>query len=131
MASILFLDINDDAVREPIDLLQAAGHKTRFATSIAEAEAVLDSEKINVLVCGGILRDSDLGSVLQMITRRGLQHDVPVIVLTIVSAWGDVLRNWSLRIDSYIMRHGDPWQIVLGVEQVLNRKILPRHDGAA
>jgi hypothetical protein len=76
-----------------------------------------------VLVTDIMVPFADGFQIVQEVRASDFGKHVGIVMLTTIQAEGQPGRDWSLPIESYVLRHNDAasfgWQIVLAVEQLL------------
>ncbi|MCH7554935.1 MAG: response regulator transcription factor [Proteobacteria bacterium] len=98
--------------------LRDAGFKISLAANGREMLALLDKEKINLILLDLGLPDED-GLVLTRQIRA--RSSVPIIVLTGRTGQDDRLAALELGADDYLTKPCDPREIVLRVQNLLDR----------
>lgn len=98
--------------------LRDAGFKISLAASGREMLAILDQEKIDLILLDLGLPDED-GLVLARQIRA--RSSVPIIVLTGRTAHNDRLAALELGADDYLTKPCDPREIVLRIQNILDR----------
>lgn len=123
MAYILFADDVPAAVEFAAAALSAQGHRTAVVKNGLEALRVLRTEVPDVLVTDIMMPFADGFQVIQEVRASDLGKHVAIVVLTTIMEEMQPGRDWSMPIESYVLRHEDTvsfgWQIVLAVEQLL------------
>jgi len=126
MAHILFADDEPRAIESAAAYLRRKGHRTVVVNSGEAALEQIRQELPDILVIDAMMPRVDGFLVIQELRCNLPGNGVDVVLLTNIAADGEPLRDWSMPIQSYVLREKDhqhmKWQVVLAIEQLLSKR---------
>lgn len=127
MAYILMADRRPKAMTMAAGYLAKEGHRVTVLDNGQDAIDRLRQELPDVLVLAVLMPRKDGFIVLDELRLLDPDHSVGVILLVSIGSLGEPSRWWeNLYIDSYLLDSANHWSIILAVEQLLFRSVLPR-----
>jgi two-component system response regulator AtoC len=124
-AHVLVID-DDEATRSSLcEYLDHAGYRVRLARSGAEGlEAVQAASDLDIVLLDLVMPEVDGFELLKRYRERG--GDLPVVVLSALSAAEDVVRTMKLGATDYLPRPFDPQELDLVLRRALEgRPVTP------
>lgn len=98
--------------------LESTGYNVLTASSICDAEKILESDTPSIVILDLMLPDGNGEDLIQEIKEIA---DIPVIMVTAKSAEEDRLLGFSLGADDYLVKPFSPKELVARVKAVLRR----------
>jgi DNA-binding response OmpR family regulator len=126
VAYILFADDEPETVQPAADFFASQGHQVAVAPGGQEAQERIRQRPPDILVVDLMMPFLDGFLVVRELRERHPTASTQVVLLTTICADGQPGREWRCPVDAYVLRSAGPWQIVLAVEQLLNRDVRPK-----
>ena len=126
MASILLADDQPREIRVAAEYLVSQGHTVWVAAGGSEAIALVYNGHPDVAVVDLMMPRTDGLQVLDAIRARYPASETRVVVITLIGATGEPMRNWDpeqMAVHGFVLAPYRSWDIILAVEQQLYRKV--------
>jgi CheY-like chemotaxis protein len=118
---ILVVDDNPDSITIMRSILESRGYEVRAATSGAEALAMIEKERPDLVLLDIMMPEMIGIEVLQLIKDNAQTGRLPVILVTAKVHDDDVLSGYHYGADYYITKPFTAKQLLYGVDLVLGK----------
>lgn len=118
---ILVVDDNPDSITIMRSILESRGYEVRAATSGAEALAMIEKERPDLVLLDIMMPEMSGIEVLQLIKDNAQTGRLPVILVTAKVHDDDVLSGYHYGADYYITKPFTAKQLLYGVDLVLGK----------
>ena len=110
--------VDDDELNQDLLVrrLKKAGHDVHVASNGAEALALLNKQRYDLILLDIMMAKMDGYEVLEKIRERQSLADVPVIMVSAIDDTGSMERCMQLGADDYIMK---PYNAIILKERIL------------
>lgn len=109
--------------------LEKAGYQCHAVVTGEEGFAVLDKEKINLIILDVMLPKMDGFEVCRIIKQEDIYSHIPIIMLTARAEEIDRIVGLELGADDYIAKPFSPRELVLRVKAILKRSVVKTDSG--
>ncbi|WP_079913644.1 response regulator transcription factor [Paenibacillus sp. 32352] len=125
MANILVVDDDRHIVKLMTLFLEREGWVTREAYNGKEALALLEAERMDLVVLDIMMPEMDGWELCREIKQH---YDIPVLMVTAKGETGQKVKGFELGTDDYLVKPFDPIELVIRVRALLKRyKIAASH----
>lgn len=122
VAPLILLAEDDRHIRETTsDLLELSGFRVRTAPSGRAACAILERERVDLVITDLLMPDGDGAWLLERIDQRRAPGALPVILLTAHADTTPRAEEAKARADAYLVKPFDPDLLIATVKRRLER----------
>lgn len=115
---VLVVDDDEHILRSLAQYLELEEFSVRTASGGAEALALVEEEKPDLMVLDVMMPEMDGFEVLENLRRNPETEKLPVIMLTARDQHGDVLKGYQMGVSSYMVKPFNLDELVEVINQV-------------
>lgn len=130
MAKILVADDTDALRRLLTTFLASEGHQVLTAANGAEALALAERERPDLILLDVVMPLVDGFEALRLLRSHGPTKETPVIMLTVKDSEEDIARGWKLGADFYLTKPFEVRQLLSVVRNLLTKEPAPQSPAA-
>lgn len=115
---VLVVDDDEHILRSLAQYLELEEFSVRTASGGAQALALVEEEKPDLMVLDVMMPEMDGFEVLENLRRKPETEKLPVIMLTARDQHGDVLKGYQMGVSSYMVKPFNLDELVEVINQV-------------